>query len=135
MSNPNHDSRGRFASGETGASIDRYPVAPHVGAQSVGTHNAGKRAIGTYSTGPGFTIDARTGKPINKGVAVAGGDGRAKAIGGGAGWPTERVTIAREPVLGKSLGRKRDQIAVYDLAKQREIATGGRDKGRARRAA
>jgi hypothetical protein len=29
-------------------------------------------------------------------------------------------------VLGKSLGRQRGQIAVYDLAKGKEIKTGGR---------
>lgn len=136
MSNPNHSPKdGRFTSGETAGDVSGYPVAPHAGVRSVGTHNAGKRAIGTYYAGPGFTIDRRTGKPISKGVAVAGGDASAKAIGGGGGWQTERVTIAREPVLGKSLGRKRDQIAVYDLSNKREISTGGRDKGRARRAA
>ncbi len=96
-------------------------VTQHAGQKSV----HGKPAIGTYALGPGFTRSARTGRDITKGIAVAGAGPGAKAIGGGGGWQTERVNITREATLGKSLGRMRGQIAVYDLGKGEEIKTGG----------
>jgi hypothetical protein len=52
MSNPNHDSNGRFATGEGAAGNEgtarasaRYPVAPHGGAKSVGSHRGGLAVV------------------------------------------------------------------------------------------
>jgi hypothetical protein len=138
MPNPNHDPHtGRFSTGETSASIDRYPVASHRGVQSVGTHNAGKKAIGTHYAGPGFTINKRTGKEPTSGFAVGGAPSSAKYIGGGGGWPTEHVTVAREGTLGRSLARKYKQAsgepqeAIYDLGRKQTIATGRPRRSRA----
>lgn len=126
MFNPNQprDSNGQW-SGATANGITRYPVAPHNGVPSVGTH----------SSGPGFTLNKRTGKTPASGFAVAGAPSSSKYVGGGNGWATEHVNVVRGAALAKSLGRMRDQIAVYDLTNRREIATGGTDKGRSRRAA
>lgn len=111
--------------------VARPVVTQHAGVRSV----HGKAAIGTYALGPGFTRNARTGKDITRGVAVAGAGPGAKAIGGGGGWQTEHVNIAREAVLGASLGRMRGQMAVYDLAKGKEIKTGGKFDPAAKRRA
>lgn len=114
------DDRGRWSGG--GDASSRSPVTAHAGIKSV----HGKPHVGTYALGEGFTVNARTGKPITKGFAVAGGDKKSKALGGGGGWKTENVNIASGELLGKSLGRMRGQIAIYDLAKQKELLTGGK---------
>lgn len=115
------DSRGRFAGGSEAQSRNagRNPVAAHNGAQSVGTH---------VSASGDFTIDARTGREPGSGYQVAGDGGR--YMGQWTDKSTGQVYRERSHnvnslALAKSMGRRLNQIAIYDVANKREIATGG----------
>lgn len=114
------DSHGRFAGGAEAQSRNagRNPVAAHAGAQSVGTHVASGD----------FTVDARTGREPTSGYQVAGSGGR--YMGQWTDKNTgktyrERSHNVNSLALAKSMGRRLNQIAIFDNANKREIATGG----------
>jgi hypothetical protein len=115
------DSRGRFAAGAEAQSRNagRNPVASHNGSQSVGTH---------VSASGDFTIDARTGREPSSGYQVAGAGGR--YLGQWTDKSTgktyrERSHNVNSLALAKSMGRRLNQIAIYDVKNRREIATHG----------
>ena len=115
-------SNGQWTAGTAEAAMrnaSRYPVAPHAGSQSVGSHVA---------TPDGFTIDPRTGKAPTSGYQVAGDGGR--YLGQWTDKNTgktyrERSHDVDSLALAKSMGRRLNQIAIYDVKNKREIATGG----------
>lgn len=109
----------------TGESSARAPVTQSAGIKSVHGRAAKHPPIGGIEHGEGFTVNRRTGKDITKGVAVAGGNS-GNGVGGGGGWMTERSNIVREETLAKSLGRKRQQVGVFNLATKEFIPTGGK---------
>lgn len=105
--NPNHDDHGRFASGDgspTGhagnvqnkdGTFDRFKVTPTKGYMVGGAAEKGSRYTGRWT-------DPATGKLY-----------------------VEKSTRVSSGVLAKSMGRMRNQISVWDLAKNRAINTGG----------
>lgn len=114
------DTRGRFAGGAEAQARNagKNPVAAHDGQQSVGTH---------VSSGD-FTIDTRTGRAPGGGYQVAGDGGR--YLGQWTDKNTGKIYRERSHnvdalALAKSMGRRLNQIAIYDVKNHREIATGG----------
>jgi hypothetical protein len=114
------DSRGRWAGGAEAQTRNagRAVVQAHAGNQSVGTH---------VSASGDFTRDARGHEPTS-GYQVAGAGG--KYTGQWTDPRTgkvyrERSTNVASLPLAKSMGRRLNQIAIWDNAKHREIPTGG----------
>ncbi|HUI12987.1 MAG TPA: hypothetical protein VL048_05900 [Xanthobacteraceae bacterium] len=114
------DSHGRFAGGAEAQARNsgRNPVAAHAGNQSVGTH---------VSASGDFTRDARGHEPTS-GYQVAGAGG--KYMGQWTDPRTGKVYRERSQnvqslALAKSMGRRLNQIAIWDNKNHREIATHG----------
>lgn len=116
--NQPRDDHGRYASsGTPNDASGRHPVIPHNGAQSVGTH----------LPADDFTINPRTGKAPGGGYQVGGAG---KYLGGWTDPATgkryvEKSTNVKGEALARSLGRRRNQISIYDHKSGRTISTGG----------
>lgn len=114
------DSHGRFAAGAEAETRNagRAVVQSHAGNRSVGTH---------VSASGDFTRDARGHEPAS-GYQVAGAGG--KYMGQWTDPRTgkvyrERSTNVASLPLAKSMGRRLNQIAIWDNANKREIPTHG----------
>src|ERR1700722_2280187 len=112
------DYHGRFARGNGPGAV----VAPPAGAHSVGSHPPADGTSDRYHVVP------------REGVMVGGAPEHGSRYSGVWRDPKtgtvyrEKSTRVSSPVLAKSLGRMRNQISVFDLARQRTINTGGNGK-------
>lgn len=112
MMNENHDAKtGEFSSGG-GSAADAHARMDQLS----------KRADGTYD---------RYGRNPNRGFMVGGAVEKGARYEGVWTDPktgttyTEKSNRVSSQALAKSLGRRRNQIAVWDLGKGREVNTGG----------
>ena|ERR1035437_4137321 len=90
--------------------------------KDAGGHGSEPRGDGTY--------DKRTGKSPTKGIMVGRGEGPGRYRGVWTDKATgtvysENSNRFREATLAKSAARQRDQIAAWDLGRNREIPIGG----------
>jgi hypothetical protein len=108
------DEIGRWTQGN-GA---RSPIARHAGRASIGTHPSKDGTSDRYGVAP------------TSGIMVGGADPHSRYTGKWTDPATgreyiEKSTRANSDVLARSLGRMRNQISVYDLARSRTVNTGG----------
>jgi hypothetical protein len=112
------DDHGRFAQGNGLHAV----VAPHAHTRSVGTHAPADGTSDRFNVTP------------HSGFMVGGAPEHGSRYTGRWTDPAtgktyvEKSTRANSGVLAKSLGRMRNQISVYDLARSRTVNTGGNGK-------
>jgi hypothetical protein len=87
------------------------------------------RGHGSEKRGDG-TFDKRTGRTPTSGIMVGHGQGRGRYLGVWTNPATGRQEIEtsnriREATLAKSVARQRNQIAAWDLARNRSVPIGG----------